>query len=296
VTNEARDRRGGDFEAPRRRGRSSAQGDIHPAKTRSGRLRAKSAETWRFDSGDRGAEAGSVKLLAASAAEYIQKRCGSPCGGRRIVYCFARSVRAECRRTPWIRRAGQKHPGKIRKRRAAVAADGRTEKGSSSMASAAEQALRPTSISPPSGKPKSEASAFWFTLAALVVYAPRNVHSAARHRSRPSPKAFLASPRACWNCQHVSPGGPWRRPRDFFALNIMPYIFRLDHTFSAHLGGAGAESVEEGRPRPAARSSSVHRYLTVVLATFRLTELAIGLEGQSGVVTEPGLFFGSPPS
>ena len=33
------------------------------------------------------------------------------------------------------------------------------------------------------------------------------------------------------------------------------------------------------------------RYLTVVLATFQAYGMAIGLEGQQGVVTDPGLFF-----
>src|SRR5213592_3549936 len=76
-----------------------------------------------------------------------------------------------------------------------------------------------------------------------------------------------------------------------FALNIMPYIsasiiIQLMTTVSSTLETLKKEG-EQGRKV----INQYTRYLTVVLAAFQAYGIAIGLEGQAGVVTDPGWFF-----
>jgi preprotein translocase subunit SecY len=76
-----------------------------------------------------------------------------------------------------------------------------------------------------------------------------------------------------------------------FALNIMPYIsasiiIQLLTSVFPQLESIKKEG-EAGRKI----LNQYTRYLTVLLAAFQAYGIAIGLEGQSGVVTDPGLFF-----
>src|SRR6202035_49500 len=76
-----------------------------------------------------------------------------------------------------------------------------------------------------------------------------------------------------------------------FALNIMPYIsasiiIQLMTTVSSTLETLKKEG-EQGRKT----INQYTRYLTVVLAAFQAYGIAIGLEGASNVVTDPGIFF-----
>src|SRR5437660_6453173 len=76
-----------------------------------------------------------------------------------------------------------------------------------------------------------------------------------------------------------------------FALNIMPYIsasiiIQLMTTVSSQLEALKKEG-EQGRKV----INQYTRYLTVALAAFQSYGIAIGLEGSSNAVTDPGWFF-----
>jgi preprotein translocase subunit SecY len=78
-----------------------------------------------------------------------------------------------------------------------------------------------------------------------------------------------------------------------FALNIMPYISAsiIMQLLTSVFADAG--SAEEGRRAGRKVINQYTRYLTVVLAVFQAYGIAIGLEGQGGVVSDPGWFFRS---
>ncbi|HEX2429880.1 MAG TPA: preprotein translocase subunit SecY [Aestuariivirgaceae bacterium] len=76
-----------------------------------------------------------------------------------------------------------------------------------------------------------------------------------------------------------------------FALNIMPYIsasiiIQLMTTVSPHLEQLKKEG-EQGRKK----MNQYTRYGTVLLAALQAYGIAVGLEGQGGVVLDPGWFF-----
>lgn len=76
-----------------------------------------------------------------------------------------------------------------------------------------------------------------------------------------------------------------------FALNIMPYItasiiIQLMTVVSSHLGQLKKDG-EQGRRK----IIQYTRYGTVFLAFFQGMGIAVGLEGSSGVVIDPGVFF-----
>jgi len=76
-----------------------------------------------------------------------------------------------------------------------------------------------------------------------------------------------------------------------FALNIMPYIsasiiIQLMTTVSPHLEQLKKEG-EQGRKK----MNQYTRYGTVLLAALQAYGISVGLEGQAGVVLDPGWFF-----
>lgn len=76
-----------------------------------------------------------------------------------------------------------------------------------------------------------------------------------------------------------------------FALNIMPYIsasiiIQLMSSVSPHLEQLKKEG-EQGRKK----INQYTRYGTVILAAAQSYGVAVGLEGQAGLVTDPGMFF-----
>ena len=76
-----------------------------------------------------------------------------------------------------------------------------------------------------------------------------------------------------------------------FALNIMPYIsasiiIQLMTTVSPHLEQLKKEG-EQGRKK----MNQYTRYGTVLLAALQAYGISVGLEGQGGVVLDPGWFF-----
>ncbi|MFT3986864.1 preprotein translocase subunit SecY [Aestuariivirga sp.] len=76
-----------------------------------------------------------------------------------------------------------------------------------------------------------------------------------------------------------------------FALNIMPYIsasiiIQLMSSVSPHLEQLKKEG-EQGRKK----INQYTRYGTVLLAALQSYGIAVGLEGQAGLVLDPGMFF-----
>ena len=130
----------------------------------------------------------------------------------------------------------------------------------------------------------------WFTLGALIVY------RLGSYIPIPGIDAQALAQFAAQNATGILgwvnnlAGGALGRMA-IFALNIMPYIsasiiIQLLTSVVPSLEALKKEG-EQGRKV----LNQYTRYLTVVLATFQAYAMAIGLEGQQGVVTEPGLLF-----
>jgi preprotein translocase subunit SecY len=157
------------------------------------------------------------------------------------------------------------------------------------MASAAEQLAANVNVSN-FLKNEELKQRIWFTLAALVVYRIGTYIPLPGIDPDAFAKSFFGQSKGVLELFNMFAGGAVQR-RAIFALNIMPYIsasiiIQLLTTVIPTLEAVKKEG-EQGRKV----LNQYTRYLTVVLATFQAYGMAIGLEGQQGVVTEPGLFF-----
>ncbi len=130
----------------------------------------------------------------------------------------------------------------------------------------------------------------WFTLGALVIYRLGSyipipgVDSAALASFATQNSAGILG----W-VNNLAGGALGRMA--IFALNIMPYIsasiiMQLMTTVSPQLEALKKEG-EFGRKK----INQYTRYGTVILAALQAWGIAVGLEGQGGIVTDPGLFF-----
>jgi preprotein translocase subunit SecY len=129
----------------------------------------------------------------------------------------------------------------------------------------------------------------WFTLGALIIY------RLGTYIPLPGidPAAFEATfngNQGVLQLFNMFSGGAVQRMA-IFALNIMPYIsasiiIQLLTSVFPTLEALKKEG-EAGRKV----LNQYTRYLTVVLAAFQAYGIAIGLQGQAGVVTNPGFFF-----
>jgi preprotein translocase subunit SecY len=130
----------------------------------------------------------------------------------------------------------------------------------------------------------------WFTLGALIVY------RLGSYIPIPGIDAQALAQFAAQNATGILgwvnnlAGGALGRMA-IFALNIMPYIsasiiIQLMSSVSPHLEQLKKEG-EQGRKR----INQYTRYGTVLLAVLQSYGIAVGLEGQAGVVTDPGMFF-----
>ena len=130
----------------------------------------------------------------------------------------------------------------------------------------------------------------WFTLAALVVYRlgtyipiPGVDSDTLKHFADANSSGILG-----W--VNGLAGGALGRMA-IFALNIMPYIsasiiIQLMSSVSPHLEQLKKEG-EQGRKK----INQYTRYGTVLLAALQSYGIAVGLQGQAGLVTNPGPFF-----
>jgi len=130
----------------------------------------------------------------------------------------------------------------------------------------------------------------WFTLGALIVY------RLGTYIPIPGIDAIELGKFAAQNSTGILgwvnglAGGALGRMA-IFALNIMPYIsasiiIQLMTSVSPHLEQLKKEG-EQGRKK----INQYTRYGTVFLAALQSYGVAVGLEGQAGLVTEPGMFF-----
>jgi len=130
----------------------------------------------------------------------------------------------------------------------------------------------------------------WFTLGALIVFRlgiyiplPGIDPTAWEHFFKTQSTGVLGM------FNMFSGGGVQRMA--IFALNIMPYIsasiiIQILQSVIPSLEALKKEG-ESGRKI----INQYTRYLTVVLAGFQAYGIAVGIEGQAGVVTHPGVFF-----
>ena len=130
----------------------------------------------------------------------------------------------------------------------------------------------------------------WFTLAALIVY------RLGTYIPIPGIDTIQLAKFAAQNSSGILgwvnglAGGALGRMA-IFALNIMPYIsasiiIQLMSSVSPHLEQLKKEG-EQGRKK----INQYTRYGTVLLAALQSYGIAAGLEGQAGLVTDPGMFF-----
>ncbi len=103
-------------------------------------------------------------------------------------------------------------------------------------------------------------------------------------------RAFNGNSQGVLQLFNMFSGGAVQRMA-IFALNIMPYIsasiiIQLLTSVFPTLEALKKEG-ESGRKV----INQYTRYLTVVLAAFQAYGIAIGLQGQAGIVSNPGFFF-----
>jgi preprotein translocase subunit SecY len=157
------------------------------------------------------------------------------------------------------------------------------------MASAAEQLAANINFSA-LGKSEELKKRIWFTLGALIIY------RLGSYIPIPGIDAQALAQFANQNASGILgwmnnlAGGALGRMA-IFALNIMPYIsasiiMQLMTTVSPQLEALKKEG-ESGRKK----INQFTRYGTVILAALQAYSIARGLEGQGGIVTNPGIFF-----
>ena len=157
------------------------------------------------------------------------------------------------------------------------------------MASAAEQLAANINLSA-FAKAEDLKKRIWFTLGALIVY--RLGTYIPMPGIEPIELARLVEQQSGGILGWINglAGGALGRMA-IFALNIMPYIsasiiMQLMTTVSPHLEQLKKEG-EQGRRK----MNQYTRYGTVLLAALQAFGIAVGLEGQGGVVIDPGWFF-----
>jgi preprotein translocase subunit SecY len=130
----------------------------------------------------------------------------------------------------------------------------------------------------------------WFTLGALIVYRLGTYIPLPGIDPEAFARAFNGNSQGVLQLFNMFSGGAVQRMA-IFALNIMPYIsasiiIQLLTSVFPTLEALKKEG-EAGRKV----LNQYTRYLTVVLAGFQAYGISIGLEGQAGIVSDPGLFF-----
>jgi preprotein translocase subunit SecY len=130
----------------------------------------------------------------------------------------------------------------------------------------------------------------WFTLGALLIFRLGTYIPLPGINPQAWDQIFQAQAGGILGMFNMFAGGGIQRMA-IFALNIMPYIsasiiIQLMTTVVPELERLKKEG-EQGRKT----MNQYTRYLTVVLAAFQSYGIAIGLEGSTNVVTEPGPMF-----
>jgi preprotein translocase subunit SecY len=157
------------------------------------------------------------------------------------------------------------------------------------MSSAAEQLASNLNLSAFS-KATELKKRIWFTLGALLVYRLGTYIPLPGINLAALEQLFQQNQSGILGMFNLFAGGAVGRMA-IFALNIMPYIsasiiIQLMTTVSPHLEQLKKEG-EQGRQQ----INQYTRYGTVVLASLQAYGIAVGLEGASSIVADPGWFF-----
>ena len=157
------------------------------------------------------------------------------------------------------------------------------------MASAAEQLAANINFSA-IGKAEELKKRIWFTLGALIVYRLGTYIPLPGIDPLAFEQNFTRGGQGVLELFNMFAGGAVQRMA-IFALNIMPYIsasiiIQLLTSVVPSLEALKKEG-EQGRKV----INQYTRYLTVVLAIFQAYGIAVGLESQQGIGSDPGLFF-----
>ena len=157
------------------------------------------------------------------------------------------------------------------------------------MASAAEQLAANVNWAA-FGKAEELKKRIWFTLGALIIYRLGTYIPLPGIDPAAFEANFTGNRQGVLELFNMFAGGAVQRMA-IFALNIMPYIsasiiIQLLTTVFPTLEALKKEG-ESGRKV----INQYTRYLTVVIAAFQAYAIAVGLQSQPGVVTEPGIFF-----
>ena len=157
------------------------------------------------------------------------------------------------------------------------------------MASAAEQLAANLNFGA-LAKSEDLKSRIWFTLGALIVYRLGTYIPIPGIDTLQLAKFAAQNTAGILGWVNGLAGGALGRMA-IFALNIMPYIsasiiIQLMTTVSPHLEALKKEG-ESGRKK----MNQYTRYGTVVLAALQAYGIAVGLEGQGNLVSDPGMFF-----
>jgi preprotein translocase subunit SecY len=157
------------------------------------------------------------------------------------------------------------------------------------MASAAEQLAANINLAA-FGKAEELKKRIWFTLGALMVYRLGTYIPLPGIDPAAFAAHFQSHQQGVLQMFNMFAGGAVQRMA-IFALNIMPYIsasiiVQLMTSVIPSLEQLKKEG-EQGRKV----MNQYTRYLTVVIAAFQAYGIAVGLEGQSNVVIDPGWFF-----
>src|SRR4051794_5075298 len=140
------------------------------------------------------------------------------------------------------------------------------------------------------GKAEELKKRIWFTLGALLVYRLGTYIPLPGINIDALADVFKQQSQGVLGLFNMLSGGAVGRLA-IFALNIMPYIsasiiIQLLTSVVPTLEALKKEG-ESGRKV----INQYTRYLTVVLATFQAYGIAVGLEAQSTIVLDPGVFF-----
>ena len=157
------------------------------------------------------------------------------------------------------------------------------------MASAAEQLAANLNFAAFS-KAEELKKRIWFTLGALLVYRLGTYVPLPGIDLEALQQAFQQQSSGILGMFNMFAGGAVERMA-IFALGIMPYI---SASIILQLMTAVIPTLEQLKKEGEQGRKVINqytRYLTVVLAVFQSYGIAVGLEGSSGIVTDPGWFF-----
>src|ERR671932_680070 len=131
----------------------------------------------------------------------------------------------------------------------------------------------------------------WFTLGALVVYRLGTYIPLPGINPEALRQSFQNASGGVLGLFNMFSGGAVERMA-IFSLNVMPYIsasiiVQLMGTIYPPWEKLRKEGGEQGRKQ----LNQYTRYLTVLLAIIQSLGIAMGLQNQAGLITEPGVFF-----